>query len=263
MGGKTYSEQVGRNPDETQGDGSFWMSLEDYMTSVEDTAVNYNTEGWGYGYFLNLDDKGTGATYSNWRWNDFHKWGYQHELIVTSEVDQDAFITVWTWDKRSQHKRCKDSQLTHAVQFGELNASTRYLFRDGSPKQRKVKLHAGENKMRVAMDMSNPYKPRDWSVVAWGPKGDVAVKHAEGVPSDHFPHITRKDTQQPSQIEYGPGKERAYDKTTSGICYSGPLFDNDACVKALGEWYLEEKAAICGCDSIYSCFNAYVRKCDR
>ena len=32
----------------------------------------------------------------------------------------------------------------------------------------------------------------DWSVTAWAEKGQVTVKHRDGIETDEFPHIKKK-----------------------------------------------------------------------
>ena len=56
----------------------------------------------------------------------------------------------------------------------------------------------------VEFDFSDPDKPRDWSVVAWGEKGDVHVYHNRHLVSDHLSatHQSRKPVKKPKQPEY-------------------------------------------------------------
>ena len=42
----------------TDNDGVFYISLADYKRYFDNTTINYDVEGWGYDYFLALDDNG-------------------------------------------------------------------------------------------------------------------------------------------------------------------------------------------------------------
>jgi hypothetical protein len=43
-------------------DGTFYMTLAEFMNDCSYVGINYNTENWHYDYFLVLDDKGDGAS---------------------------------------------------------------------------------------------------------------------------------------------------------------------------------------------------------
>lgn len=66
------------------------------------TRVNYNTEGWGHDYHLQLNDKSSGGKMS-WCGSACAA----HSITVRSEVAQEVYVTLNTWDKRSLPDSCK------------------------------------------------------------------------------------------------------------------------------------------------------------
>ena len=42
-------------------DGTFWMTLDEFMNDTQYIGINYNTENWYHDYFLVLDDNKSGA----------------------------------------------------------------------------------------------------------------------------------------------------------------------------------------------------------
>lgn len=64
------------------------------MKVMANSYINKNTDGWGYDYFLRLDDK----TRPNGQMQDCGKKCVRHELSITSEVTQNVWVSAHRWD---------------------------------------------------------------------------------------------------------------------------------------------------------------------
>ena len=84
-------EEVGRK---NANDGVWHIPLSDFMKVMANSYINKNTDGWGYDYFLRLDDK----TRPNGQLPDCGKKCVRHELQITSEVMQDVWVSAHRWD---------------------------------------------------------------------------------------------------------------------------------------------------------------------
>jgi hypothetical protein len=47
-------------------DGTFYMTLDEFMSDIQYVGINYNTENWFHDYFLVLDDNGSGKKAGEW-----------------------------------------------------------------------------------------------------------------------------------------------------------------------------------------------------
>ena len=99
-------------------DGLFFMDLDTLFAEFEYVTANYNTEGWSYDYHLQVDDNSQDKGGECW----YMKGCTPHTVKVRSEVAQDVFITVHTWDDRGRPDSCKSkiplSQRTEYNIFG-------------------------------------------------------------------------------------------------------------------------------------------------
>ena len=106
-----------------------------------------------------------------------------HKITVRSEVAQEVFITLNTWDRRSLPNKCK-SLLTKYSSIGPGPDGINRTFRGGSTQLPVTKFEAGESKaFHVELDFSSPDLPKDWSVTVWGKGGKVYVYNNDGTPS--------------------------------------------------------------------------------
>ena len=84
-------------------DGVFFMDIDTYLAEFSMTRINFNTDGWGNDYHLQLNDTSTGKGKRSWCGKDCAN----HTITVRSEVAQDVYITLNTWDPRSLPDSCK------------------------------------------------------------------------------------------------------------------------------------------------------------
>ena len=79
------------------------MDIDTYLAEFSMTRINYNTDGWGHDYHLQLNDNSTGKGKQSW----CGKACTAHTITVRSEVAQDVIMTLNTWDSRSLPDSCK------------------------------------------------------------------------------------------------------------------------------------------------------------
>ena len=78
------------------------MTIEDYHRQGLVTVISYDTTGWNTDYFLMLND----STGPNGKWEFCGATCTRHSLEVYSDVAQDVFITLHTWENRSYPSDC-------------------------------------------------------------------------------------------------------------------------------------------------------------
>ena len=74
------------------------MTIEDYHRQGLVTVISYDTTGWYHSHFLFLDDR---RQLVPGEWEFCGRTCTRHKLDVESEVAQDVFITLHTWENRS------------------------------------------------------------------------------------------------------------------------------------------------------------------
>ena len=168
-------------------DGVFYMSIEDYKTTFAETQISFDTTGMKQGYFLRLNDDGTKADQC-----DASRKGpkcHRHVLNITSEVAQSVWIYAHTWDARTMPKKCQTKKGKHFVATGDMMPEMD-SFVSGEYDMGKIEMGAGET-MTFTGDWNwvDANYSKDWSVVAWGSKGNVTVTHKNGLKSDKLPFI--------------------------------------------------------------------------
>ena len=85
---------------EAKNEGIFFMRIEDYYRYGLVTVISYDTTDWENDYFLMFDDK----TRPNGEWEFCGPTCTRHTLEVTSDVDQDVYVTLHTYASRSYPK---------------------------------------------------------------------------------------------------------------------------------------------------------------
>ena len=78
----TYDKLQQRDIPIDDRDGLFYVKVEDFVTALDSTFINYDTSNWHQGYFLMLDDPAT----KNGRDRKCGSACTRHKLIITSEV---------------------------------------------------------------------------------------------------------------------------------------------------------------------------------
>ena len=96
------------------------MDLETLLEEFPSIQANYNTEGWSHDYHLQIDDNslaeggeclfGEGCT--------------PHTITVLSEVAQDVFLTLHTWDDRGLPASCKNANQLISHSIGPVSGGT-------------------------------------------------------------------------------------------------------------------------------------------
>ena len=90
-------------------DGFFYMSIEDFTESFYASTVNYDTDGWFEDHFLMLDDDMSSAPLNDSCLGRCSA----HKINITSDVDQDIWVSMHTWDKRSMPRQCHEDTESH------------------------------------------------------------------------------------------------------------------------------------------------------
>ena len=163
---------------ESNDDGIFFMSFDDYFEQFQWTQVNFDTANMGESHFLMLDDpapaNGNGASWATWCGADCTK----HTLTVTSDVDQTVYLTAHTWDSRGMARQCQDwDGKYHSIYWD--GAPYYYVWKYGA-KNVSVEMTAGQTiSVDVEFDFTAPEIAKDWSLVAHGANGGVTVTHTD------------------------------------------------------------------------------------
>jgi hypothetical protein len=119
---------------------------------------------------------------------------------VTSDIDQDVYISLQLWDPRGQTDECKPTWAEIQKPHSLYVAGDQYVrtFYRGSQFNDPMRFTAGETKnVTIELDLASSYRatvPKDWSVVAWGDQGGVSVAHSDSTLTSHsFTTISRRD----------------------------------------------------------------------
>ena len=162
-----------------QGDGFIWMSIEDYQKQASQTFINIDTEGKFSDYFLKLDDDGTGSTPGSYRWCGSSC--TRHKLTIKSDVDQTIWVAAHTWDRRGIPSACRKDMKPHSIEAEWMSYVMN--FRYGAADLDTYEIKANQETVITTEwnwaeleDIS-----KDWSVVVWGDKGNVSIKHNDGL----------------------------------------------------------------------------------
>ena len=116
-------------------------------------------------------------------------------MTITSEVEQEVWVTAHTWDDRSLADGCKDylSEKKHSIKVPHDPWAR--SFRYGSHQLEKFTIAAGESvQVTTEWNWTDPNHPKDWSVTVWAKDGPVTVTNNNGRTSDVFPVINADGT---------------------------------------------------------------------
>ena len=167
------------------------MGYDEYYDGVTLTTMNYDTYDWTLNYFLMLgDDKEANDGDGQYCRQDCTG----HSLTVTSEVDQYVHIGAHIWQDRgySWSWDCADAHYSDEQTHEFIDETTGKHFSlnggDEDVWQEPVFMAAGSShKIKVLWDWNRPEVTKDWSVTAWGEKGNVNVVHNDGIKTRHMP----------------------------------------------------------------------------
>ena len=164
------------------------MTVEDYHKQGVSTVISYDTTDWFYDYFLMLDDQ----TDSPGSWSWCGETCTRHTLEVTSDVDQDVYVTAQTWESRTQPTECRKENKIHSIyRDGDFRVA---MFKDGAYQIDPISFKAGQTiNFIVEWDWERENVTPDWSITAWAEQGTVKVTHVDGLTSDKLPLITPRD----------------------------------------------------------------------
>ena len=79
------------------------MDIDTYLAEFSLTKINYNVDGWSHDYHLQINDNSSGKGKAPWCGTDCTA----HKIFIRSEVAQDVYINLNTWDSRGQPDSCK------------------------------------------------------------------------------------------------------------------------------------------------------------
>ena len=77
------------------------MTVRDYKKYFDNTTINYDTEGWGYDYFLSLDDNGSRGSSGKHSWCGSRCTRYIATVKNTSSRTNKVHVSANTWRERS------------------------------------------------------------------------------------------------------------------------------------------------------------------
>ena len=173
----------------------FYVPFDKYIEEFLETTITYNVEEWESSYFLRLDDDGEGADPGHTPWCGEEC--YMHTLVLTSFVDQTVYLTANTWDNDRRAEKCygdREDGAEHSI-FTSLDQSP-FIFDSGAQQLDPIEMQEGQQIYIVTewdfrADMDD-FRPKDWSVTAWGEKGLVTIVHTKGLKSQNWPNIQRE-----------------------------------------------------------------------
>lgn len=111
---------------ESVNEGIFFMTISDYHEQGVSTVISYDTSDWYNSHFLMLNDQ----TDSPGTWSWCGATCTRHTLDVTSEVDQNVYVTAHTWESRTQPIECKEENKIHSLyRDGDFRVA---MFKDGA-----------------------------------------------------------------------------------------------------------------------------------
>ena len=90
-----------------------------------------------------------------------------------------------TWDNRSMPDKCKDTSERHGIIPGWERVN--YAFSYGSRIVRPYKMKEDESQDLLLMLNFGPDDARDWSIVVYGDKSTVSIKHKQDLESQKMP----------------------------------------------------------------------------
>lgn len=105
------------------------MTIEYYTANAMSTDFIMDTTNMHSASYLKLNDTDTGNANAWWCETE----GCQvHFLDIASEVAQDVYVTVHTWDDRMMSRQCRDYESYHLV-YGDWDTSGRGFFYGAQP----------------------------------------------------------------------------------------------------------------------------------
>ena len=163
-------------------EGIFFMDIASYKRNFQLTVVNQDTRNWNLDYFLKLDDPTDGY----------------HTIEVTNDSSsaQQIYVGAHVWQDRTYgwyNWQCQEAMWssTKHVLSGDSIPDCRFDADTGACWTDSLTFAAGETKtFQVSLDWSRTNIARDFSVTAWGTSGDVSVRCADGMETDHMPQYT-------------------------------------------------------------------------
>lgn len=87
--------------DDTE-DGFFFISIEDFKEMFDQASINKDGKDFYQHSFLRLGDDGSKKTEDA----PVEAGTWQHQLTISSEIDQNIWVSVNTWDRRSSSRSC-------------------------------------------------------------------------------------------------------------------------------------------------------------
>jgi hypothetical protein len=92
-------------------DGLFFMTIDAYKEQGLATLVSFDTADWFNDYFLMLGDE----TPANGSWSWCGETCTRHLMTISSAVEQDVYVTAFTWEKRSYPEECQKTHKVHSI----------------------------------------------------------------------------------------------------------------------------------------------------
>lgn len=176
-------------------DGVFFMPIDLYHETFDNTHFSRDIHDWSNDYFLMLDDNSQADNPG-----DFYYCGAEctkHNLTITTDVTQEVYLTAHLWDSRGMSKSCNQhlgyGNTGKYHSFYRPGAEYVMVFNEGAMQLDAFTLEAGQPMdVWVEFDFSKEELSNDWSVTIWAASGNVTVTHKKGYTSDTMPVIGAK-----------------------------------------------------------------------
>jgi len=165
----------------------------------------------------------------------------RHQLVLSSEVDQNVDITLRTFSDRHFSQRCEQwgRRLTHMLCVGgprvvrpssvAMTYGTLEYWKDGPDAgTRGYDVKAGENiTTTIELDFTLDIIPKDWGVSAIAEYGPVKLVHREGIQSDSWHHISSNTNSSSSSEGRDTTTATTTSTTTTGSNFSSSIGQDD------------------------------------
>jgi hypothetical protein len=193
-------QELGHTADD---DGTFYMTLAEFMNDVQYVGINYNTEKWYHDYFLVLNDKGLGASDGQWNFCGSSCSRYTVEIENKSGQDQQVHVGAHTWRSRSYGESDTCLLATYEVDKAHsiyaANGRKVFTFWNDARWMDPIEFKAGEKMtFYVELDLNRDEISPDWAVTAWGESGEIKITVDAKGESDKFPYVKQDHSRLPA-----------------------------------------------------------------
>jgi hypothetical protein len=200
--------------------GTFYMTLAEFMSDCSYVGINYNTENWHHDYFLVLNDNGSGAEDGKWNFCGPSCSRYTVRIANKSGQKQQVRVGAHTWRSRSYPETNECMTATYEVDKAHsiyaADGRKVFTFWNDARWMDPIEFKADEEMVfYVELDLGREGLSPDWAVSAWGESGEIEITVDGKESSDTLPYVKQDHSKLPADEGQEDGDGDNSDDDTS------------------------------------------------